>query len=117
MQHRYLLTILPLTAMATLNGHCSGAAATGVWKANGICIKTSTCDSYNGQYKSGACPNDADDVKCCIIGYYPNEETNPCGNPSVCDWTSNTCSGYRVAGEFTRCPCGKCDRYPNHNLP
>ncbi|KAJ9157997.1 hypothetical protein NKR19_g3719 [Coniochaeta hoffmannii] len=75
MQFRYLVTLFPLTALATLNGHCSGSAATGVWKDNGICIKTSTCNSYHGQYKSGACPNDDDDVKCCIIGYYPNEET------------------------------------------
>lgn len=99
MQFFYFITLFPMAALATLNGHCSGSAATGVWKDNGICVKTSTCNQYKGQYKSGACPNDADDVKCCIVGFYPNEETNPCGVSSVCDWTANTCSGYRVAGK------------------
>ncbi|KAH8903355.1 hypothetical protein BR93DRAFT_201309 [Coniochaeta sp. PMI_546] len=96
MQLFYLISLFPLAALATLNGHCSGSAATGVWKDNGICIKTSTCNQYHGEYKSGACPNDPDDVKCCVIGYAPNAETNPCGKYSVCDWTANTCSGYRV---------------------
>lgn len=71
----YLTALFPVAALATLNGHCTGSAATGVWKDHGICIKTSTCDQYHGEYKSGACPDDPNDVKCCVIGYAPNAET------------------------------------------
>jgi len=58
---------LPLPTLAALNGHCTGSKATGEWKSDGICIKTSTCKKYKGTTKNGACPYDPDDVKCCLI--------------------------------------------------
>ncbi|KAK0726288.1 hypothetical protein B0T21DRAFT_385591 [Apiosordaria backusii] len=110
MRSFYILAAFPLTAFAAINGHCTGAEATGEWGSKGICIRTGTCNSYNGAYKSGACPFDGDDVKCCLIGRGPSSSTNPCGGASWCDWTSNSCSGSRLSGY---CPGGdnyKCCR-------
>ncbi|KAK0745686.1 hypothetical protein B0T18DRAFT_288977, partial [Schizothecium vesticola] len=86
----------PLPILNALNGHCTGSKATGEWKKSGICIKTSTCNKYKGATKDGACPYDADNVKCCLI--------NECsGYPdglqyySSCDWTDNSiCNDIRV---------------------
>lgn len=89
----YLLPVFPLATLAALNGHCTGSKATGDWKDYGICIKTSTCNSFKGAYKSGACPNDVDDVKCCVIGMGDSISTEPCGGASYCEWTSDYCSG------------------------
>ncbi|KAF2732838.1 hypothetical protein EJ04DRAFT_535785 [Polyplosphaeria fusca] len=102
------LLLFPLTSLATLNGHCSGSKAVDNYKTSGICIRTSTCNDYHGEYISGACPNDPNDVKCCIVGKYPNAGTNPCGQYSVCDWTANACGGSWKTG-LTRvgyCPGG-----------
>lgn len=88
-----LLPLFPLVTVATLNGHCTGTKATGDWKKYGICIKTTTCNSYDGVYKTGACPDDPDGVKCCLIGLDGSSDVNPCGGISYCEWTSNACSG------------------------
>lgn len=94
-----VLALWPLFASAALNGHCTGSAATGTWKEYGICIKTSTCDSYDGAYKSGACPNDPADVKCCVIGMGDSVSVNPCGGSSYCEWTDDTCNGVFKSSE------------------
>ena len=48
MRSLYLVTLFPLAAVATLNGHCSGSAgggkATGDYLTDGICVTTSTCN-------------------------------------------------------------------------
>jgi hypothetical protein len=100
MRFLHLVTIFPLAAMAALNGRCTGSKATGEWAEHGICIRTSTCSDYNGVYKTGACPNDPDNVKCCIIGVDGSASTNPCGQYSYCDWTSHSCSGYWRPGKL-----------------
>jgi hypothetical protein len=63
----YLVTLFPLLALAEVNGKCSGVA-TGDYLSDGICEPTATCDYYHGSYINNGCPNDADDVKCCLIG-------------------------------------------------
>jgi len=52
-----LLAVVP-SAFAALNGPCSN-------EVKGICISTSTCDSYGGSISTGNCPNDPSDIKCC----------------------------------------------------
>ncbi|KAH8744398.1 hypothetical protein F5882DRAFT_423572 [Hyaloscypha sp. PMI_1271] len=83
-----LTTILPtvlfsLQAYAAVNGHCSGSA-----NVRGICLSTSTCTSNGGTYKSGACPNDPSNIKCCFI-------SGCIDSSSFCTWTgtNNECSG------------------------
>ncbi|KAK4220843.1 hypothetical protein QBC38DRAFT_449681 [Podospora fimiseda] len=88
-----VLVTLPVAALAAINGRCYGSAATGKWKESGICVKTSTCNAYRGSYKNNACPDDAADVKCCLVGITPNAATNPCEPDSWCTWTSNGCAG------------------------
>jgi hypothetical protein len=100
MRYLYLIALFPLASMATLNGRCTGSKATGEWGDHGICIRTSTCDDNGGVYKTGACPNDPDNVKCCIIGWAGSASTNPCGKYSYCDWTSSTCPGSWKTGKF-----------------
>jgi hypothetical protein len=82
----FFLFILPQSSLAALNGRCTGSKATGEWKESGICIKTSTCAKYKGKTKTGACPYDPDNVKCCIIDECSG---SPEGllNHSWCDWT------------------------------
>jgi hypothetical protein len=87
-----VLASLP-TALAALNGRCSGTA-TGAYRNQGICVKTSTCSSHGGSYISGGCPNDPADVKCCVI--------YECyGDESMCQWTNTFCDGPWRSGEFT----------------
>ncbi|KAK4183643.1 hypothetical protein QBC35DRAFT_92459 [Podospora australis] len=107
----FILAALPLTALAAVNGRCTGSAATGNWGTHGICVTTGTCNSFAGAYKTGACPNDPDNVKCCVIGVTPAAATNPCGGASWCTWTGNSCGGSWVSNY---CPGGsnyKCCRY------
>lgn len=94
-----VLATLPLAALATLHGHCTGSKATGVWGEDGICEYTSTCAAYGGSTKDGACPSDPDNVKCCLVGLGPDIDDNPCGGVSYCDWTSNGCSGTWITGK------------------
>ncbi|EAQ83630.1 predicted protein [Chaetomium globosum CBS 148.51] len=91
----FLLALCPLTAMAALNGHCSGTA-TGTAKRQGICVKTSTCASFGGSTINGGCPNDPADVKCCTM--------YQCfGDESMCQWTNTACDGTWRSG---LCPGG-----------
>ncbi|CAI4215923.1 unnamed protein product [Parascedosporium putredinis] len=62
-----LLSISPLSVYAALNGPCTGDEATGEYGTKGTCISTSDCTRSGGHYKSGACPFDPNDVKCCVI--------------------------------------------------
>ncbi|KAH8592280.1 hypothetical protein B0O99DRAFT_663239 [Bisporella sp. PMI_857] len=98
----YLLALFPFSAFAALNGHCSGTA-TGSYLTHGICIHTGTCTSYGGKYISGGCPSDPSDVRCCVIGLADSLSTNPCGVPSWCTWTANSCPGAFHPGH---CPGG-----------
>ena len=121
MLFKYLVTFFSLSALASaaavpeaavvpeaaaaellearaVNGHCSGTAS-GTYLTYGICITTSTCNSYSGSYISGGCPNDPNNVRCCVIGLADSVATNPCGGASWCGWTSLTCSGTRRQGK------------------
>lgn len=84
-----LLLPLPLPSLAALNGRCTGSKATGQWKDDGICIKTSTCKKYKGSTKSGACPFDDDDVKCCLIDKCEGGPEEGLGPKSWCSWTTD----------------------------
>jgi len=93
-----LVTLTPLLTLAALNGRCTGSKATGQFKTQGICIKTSTCRRYSGTTKNGACPFDDDDVKCCIIdkcGPYPEGNL---GGKSHCEWNTDKDSACNVFG-------------------
>ena len=87
----------------TLNGRCSGSSnggtATGAYLTDGICVTTSTCSSYSGSNIVGGCPNDPNNVRCCVIGLAGSSSVNPCGGISYCTWTSNACSGTRPTGK------------------
>ncbi|KAF9917912.1 hypothetical protein FBU30_000462 [Linnemannia zychae] len=50
-------------------------------KLPGLCIPTSECTGGGGTYRSGLCPNDPTNVKCCTYG--------------TCQWRIN---GYLVLG-------------------
>ncbi|KAH8586998.1 hypothetical protein B0O99DRAFT_642934 [Bisporella sp. PMI_857] len=102
MRSAYLLALFPFTAIAALNGHCSGTA-TGSYLTHGICVSTSTCNSYSGSYISGGCPSDASNIRCCVIGLAGSISTNPCGGSSFCTWTTFDCSGDFEPGH---CPGG-----------
>ncbi|KAH7303984.1 hypothetical protein B0I35DRAFT_445999 [Stachybotrys elegans] len=94
MQLWHLFAILPLPAFATEYGRCTGSQATGNWGSHGICMDYRECNAEGGAYKSGACPNDPNEIRCCVIGFPPESSaTNPCGGLSWCDWTTNGCSG------------------------
>ena len=67
MYSSYLIALFPVVALAAVNGKCSGTA-TGQWLSDGICEPIATCDYYHGTYITGGYPNDADDVKCCLVG-------------------------------------------------
>ncbi len=92
---QYLLVgLFPLTALAALNGHCSGTA-TGAYKDNGICVSTSTCSQYHGSTINGGCPSDGADIKCCLI--------DQCyGDESMCQWTNSYCDGPFRSGQFPK---------------
>jgi len=77
------------SAFAALNGKCDGVS--------GICINTSTCQSYGGQSISGKCPSDPNDVKCC-----QTITCNSNGRSGTCMFTDQ-CDGEKVSG---LCPGG-----------
>jgi hypothetical protein len=84
-----LLLLLPVHTLAALNGRCTGSKATGQWKEDGICIRTSTCKKYKGSTKTGACPYDDDDVKCCLIDECEGGSEAGLGPSSFCSWTTD----------------------------
>ncbi|KAL6713718.1 hypothetical protein ACLMJK_008210 [Lecanora helva] len=68
---------------AAINGPCSTDGTPGV------CVKISDCAAADGSFRSGLCPNDPADVKCCI--------KPECGSGGNCRSTS-TCDGTTKAG-------------------
>lgn len=98
-----LIPLFPLTAVATVNGHCSGSSAggtaTGEYLEYGICIDQTTCTStYKGSHINGGCPNDASNIKCCVVGLEGSSSVNPCGGISYCSWSNLQCSGSYKSG-------------------
>jgi len=85
----FLTLILIHAAFAEINGRCSSG--------NGVCVTTANCSKAGGTYKSGLCPNDRNDVKCC------NKSCTVNGKSGECKFTSN-CSGTSYSGV---CPGGK----------
>ncbi|KAK1830574.1 hypothetical protein QBC39DRAFT_260550 [Podospora conica] len=105
--HTLSLLLLPLPSLAALNGRCTGSKARGEWKSDGICIKTSTCSKYKGRTKTGACPYDDDDVKCCLIDKCEGStDEEGLGPKSHCVWTSDSiCHDFGMWFD-NRCPGG-----------
>ncbi|KKY21834.1 hypothetical protein UCDDS831_g04089 [Diplodia seriata] len=80
-----LLLLLSLTALAEVNGPCTGAA-----HKPGVCIETSSCTKAGGTHIDGACPHDANDIKCC---------TKPsCGSGGTCKFVRDCETGSTKAG-------------------
>ncbi|KAL8995922.1 MAG: hypothetical protein Q9169_004458 [Polycauliona sp. 2 TL-2023] len=76
-----LLVILP-ASLAAVNGPCS------IDGTPGVCVTTSNCAASDGSFRTGFCPNDPTDVKCCIkpeCGSGGN-----CRSESTCDGTTKT---------------------------
>ena len=84
-----ILLVAISTTLAELNGKCQGR--------NGICIKTSECQSYGGTTYSGYCPIDPPDVLCCDDIKCPKTS-----NTGKCLFTDQ-CPGERADG---LCPGG-----------
>jgi hypothetical protein len=98
-----VLAWLPFAVLGKLSGPCTGDQATGLWGSHGICITTGTCKKRGGVYKKGACPDDKEDVKCCLLGLEESSGANPCEGASYCTWKSNSCPK-QITGE---CPGGE----------
>lgn len=71
------------TALGAVNGPCS------IDGTPGVCVSSATCSESDGSFRSGFCPGDASDIKCCI--------KPDCGSGGNCRWTSQ-CSGSSQAG-------------------
>jgi len=88
--YKLFLTIISIhAALAAINGRCSSG--------NGVCVTTSSCTKAGGTYKSGLCPNDPNDVKCCN-----KSKCTVNGKTGVCKFTSD-CNGTSYSGA---CPGG-----------
>ncbi|KZL77847.1 D-alanyl-D-alanine carboxypeptidase [Colletotrichum tofieldiae] len=84
----FLVTSISVTAaLAALNEPCYGSGGRA-----GVCVTTSTCSSNGGTTIDGACPADADNVKCCT--------KSPCGSGGNCRWASD-CAGTSASNQ---CP-------------
>ncbi|KAL8950654.1 MAG: hypothetical protein Q9222_003313 [Ikaeria aurantiellina] len=77
------LLLLPTLILASLNGPCS------IDGTPGVCITTTSCSSADGSFRSGFCPNDPDNVRCCI--------KPECGSGGKCQ-PESTCSGTTRTG-------------------
>lgn len=77
-----LVSFLPLS-FAAINGPCS------IDGTPGVCVTTTNCAAADGSFRSGFCPNDPDNVRCCI--------KPECGSGGNCRPTS-TCDGTSKAG-------------------
>ncbi|SPO01395.1 uncharacterized protein DNG_04071 [Cephalotrichum gorgonifer] len=77
-----LLSVSPLTVYAELNGPCTGAMATGAYGTRGTCIPTAECTSAGGHYIHNACPLDAEDIKCCVVGG-PHDDSDTPAEPET----------------------------------
>ncbi|KAF8148772.1 hypothetical protein K438DRAFT_2087080 [Mycena galopus ATCC 62051] len=90
-----VLLVSIASTQAAVNGRCTGGGlAAGV----GVCISTSSCSEGGGTSLTGLCPDDPENIKCCV--------KSPCTSSALgggeCRFT-NTCTGsqYYVTG---RCP-------------
>jgi len=87
--YKLFLTFISFNvAFAAINGRCSSG--------NGVCVSTSSCTKAGGTYKSGLCPNDPNDVKCC------NKSCKVNGASGTCKFTGD-CKGKHYSGY---CPGG-----------
>ena len=77
-----LFSLLPLS-LAAVNGPCA------IDGTPGVCVTTSNCAAADGSFRSGFCPNDPDNVRCCI--------KPECGSGGNCRSTSS-CDGTPKAG-------------------
>ena len=77
-----LFPLLPL-ALAAVDGPCA------IDGTPGVCVTTSNCAAADGSFRSGFCPNDPDNVRCCI--------KPECGSGGNCRSTSS-CDGTPKAG-------------------
>lgn len=77
-----ILPLLPL-CLAAINGPCT------INGTPGVCVTTSNCAAADGSFRSGFCPNDPDNVRCCI--------KPECGSGGNCRSTSS-CDGSPKAG-------------------
>ncbi|KAL8670462.1 MAG: hypothetical protein Q9168_005002 [Polycauliona sp. 1 TL-2023] len=77
-----LILALISASLAAVNGPCS------IDGTPGVCVTTTDCAASDGSFRSGFCPNDATNVKCCIkpeCGSGGN-----CRSESTCDGTTKT---------------------------
>ncbi|KAI6350974.1 hypothetical protein MCOR25_010237 [Pyricularia grisea] len=91
-----LLMLLPLLATPVLGAIGSLCKAN---KVTGTCQTTSWCKGRKGQQPvTGACPNDPDNVKCCIfpecegdvgMGCFLESECYTYTHPGLCPGPSN----------------------------
>ncbi|MCJ1270389.1 hypothetical protein MMC22_010286 [Lobaria immixta] len=79
----YTAFVISGTALGAVNGPCS------VDGTPGVCISSATCSDSDGSSRSGFCPDDPSDIKCCI--------KPDCGTGGNCRWTSQ-CSGSSQTG-------------------
>ncbi|TDZ67332.1 putative secreted protein [Colletotrichum trifolii] len=89
------------SAFAAIGSYCTDS------KGNiGTCQKTSKCKSLDGTIRSNLCPNDPNDVKCCL---YPE-----CNSNGICKKDTLSCSGSYSTGD---CPGPKGYRCCNERKP
>ncbi|MCJ1466255.1 hypothetical protein MMC07_004874 [Pseudocyphellaria aurata] len=79
----YSVFVLSGTALGAVNGPCS------IDGTPGVCISTSSCSRSGGSFRSGFCPKDPNNVKCCI--------KPACGSGGNCRFSSQ-CSGSTKSG-------------------
>jgi len=63
----------------------------------GACINTAECSRHGGTYRSGLCPNDPANVKCCFVQKVmtlPNGKHRKGTCRNVWDCNSNRVPGY-----------------------
>ncbi|KAF1812600.1 hypothetical protein P152DRAFT_449315 [Eremomyces bilateralis CBS 781.70] len=109
----YTLLLASATYASELNGACTGAGG-----APGVCVSTSSCSKAGGKSITGACPNLAEDIKCCTKA--------ACGTDGDCRWT-DSCTGTPVANQCPGPAAFKCcqpggdtggeDGYPTPEYP
>lgn len=79
----YSVFVISGTALGAVNGPCS------IDGTPGVCISTSSCSGSDGSFRSGFCPNDPSNIKCCI--------KPECGSGGNCRFSSQ-CSGSTKTG-------------------
>lgn len=79
----YTVFIISGTTLGAVNGPCS------IDGTPGVCISSAQCSDSDGSSRSGFCPDDPSNIKCCI--------KPDCGSGGNCRWTSQ-CSGSSQTG-------------------